>query len=617
MANTRVYVLDPHLQPVPLGVPGELYLGGVQLATGYLNRPELTAARFIADPFSDGGRLYRTGDRVRLHADGNLDYLGRTDDQLKWRGFRIEPGEIEAVLTDLPNVAQAAVLLREDHPGDPRLVAYLVAAPTAPDIDAVRTALKQRLPDYMVPAAFVILDALPLTPSGKVARRLLPAPDWAAEAQAYVAPRNPVEEVLVQLFADVLGLEQVGVHDDFFRLGGHSLLATQLISRIRDALEVEVPLLSLFEHPTVAEFSRKLDPDSVARAQTPIEPCDRQQSIPLSFAQQRLWFLDQLEPDSPAYNFPVALKLDGDLDKPALKKAIDTLVLRHEGLRTTFPESNGEPVQSIAPDLTIKLEEIDLVNESADTLHALLTDRSRQPFDLADGPLLRTSLIQLSENKHVLLLATHHIVSDGWSLQVLMHELATLYNGFRRPGSVPELAQLPVQYADFAAWQRSWFSGPELQRQLDFWRGQLSSAPTVLNLPTDWPRPNEQTYHGAGEIRWQSRELMDRLKTIARDQGCTLYMVLLAAFDALLSRYAGEDDIVVGTPIAGRNRTELEGLIGFFVNTLALRNDLSGDPTFAALLDRVRKTAVDAYAHQELPFEKLVEELQPERATSH
>jgi len=426
VANTQVYVLDNNQEPVPVGVPGELYLAGVQVAKGYIHRPELTAEKFLPDPFKQGQRMYKTGDRVRFLTDGNLEYLGRTDDQVKWRGFRIEPGEIEARLAEHPTVQQAAVLLREDSPGDKRLVAYLVAAPDQTlDIQLVRTWLKDQVPDYMVPSALLVLDILPLTPSGKVARKKLPVPDYADAAQAYVAPRTPVEEALVQIWSEVLGVTQVGIHDDFFELGGHSLLATQLISRIRDALDIELPLINLFNHPSVAEFVNDVD---AARGETPLAPipvCDRTRPLPLSFAQQRLWFLDQLEPGSPAYNFPIAVELTGTLDHVALTVAINTLVTRHESLRTTFGDrgDGNTPVQIIKDTLTINLEHHDFIGISIDKSQQELTRLTQLPFDLTNGPLLRAHLLTLATDKHVLLLVTHHIVSDGWSLDILLTEL--------------------------------------------------------------------------------------------------------------------------------------------------------------------------------------------------
>ena len=609
VTNTWAYALDRNKQPVPVGVPGELHLNGVQLAKGYLNRPELTAERFIPNPFGPG-RLYCTGDLVRYLADGNLEYLGRTDDQVKWRGFRIEPGEIETALANHANVQQAAVLLREDTPGDKRLVAYVVG--DEPDTEALRLHLKERLPDYMVPSVILILDALPLTPSGKVARRSLPVPDYADAAQAYVAPRTPVEEALVQIWADILNVSQVGIHNDFFALGGHSLLATQLISRVRDTLNIEVPLITLFNYPNVSEFAHAVDNEGAADIDAAIAACDRDRPVPLSFAQQRLWFLDQLDPGNPAYNFPVAVELNGEPDIDALQAALAELMARHETLRTVFADAETGAEQVIRTAGTIDLEQSDLSSASRDDVLAELTRLSQLPFNLQEGPLLRAHLLRSSANQHYLLLVCHHIISDGWSLNILLNELAACYRG---QGS--QLPAMDIQYADYAVWQHNWLGGEELNRQVEYWREQLADAPTVLELPTDRPRPPEQSYHGDSVLTWLRPDLHDSLKKLAADENCTLFMVLLAAFDTLLATYGSTEHIVVGTPIAGRRRTELEGLIGFLSNTLAIPANLENDPDFRTLLQQVKETTLGAYAHQELPFEKLVEELQPERAMSH
>ncbi len=609
VTNTWVYALDNNKQPVPVGVPGELHLNGVQLAKGYLNRPELTAEKFIPNPFGPG-RLYCTGDRVRFLADGSLEYLGRTDDQVKWRGFRIEPGEIETTLSLHASVKQAAVLLREDAPGDKRLVAYVVG--DEPDPEALRLHIKERLPDYMVPSVIVVLDALPLTPSGKVARRSLPVPDYADAAHAYIAPRTPIEDALVQIWAEVLGVQQVGVYDDFFALGGHSLLATQLISRVRDTLNTEVPLITLFNYPNVSEFAHAIDKDGDKERAAAISPCNREPAIPLSFAQQRLWFLDQLDPGNPAYNFPVAVELNGALDIEALNNSLAELVARHETLRTVFADGDTEAVQLVKSKIAIPLDQEDLSSASRDEVLAELTRLSQLPFNLQDGPLLRAHLIKSGADQHYLLLVCHHIISDGWSLNILLNELAACYRGH---GS--QLASMAIQYADYSAWQRDWLDGEELSRQVGYWREQLADAPSVLELPTDRPRPPEQSYLGDSTLTWLRPDLHDRLKKLAADENCTLYMVLLAAFDTLLATYGSTEHVVVGTPIAGRKRTELEGLIGFLSNTLAIPANLENNPDFRTLLRQVKETTLGAYAHQELPFEKLVEELQPERAMSH
>jgi len=625
VANTQVYVLNKNQEPVPVGVPGELYIGGVQVARGYIHRPELTSEKFVPDPFLDrkaaGHRMYKTGDRVRFLPDGNLEYLGRTDDQVKWRGFRIEPGEIEARLGEHDSVQQAAVLLREDTPGDKRLVAYLVAATdSALDTNTVRNWLKDQLPDYMVPSAFMVLDSMPLTPSGKVARRKLPLPDYADAAADYVAPRTPVEETLTQIWADVLGPgesnRQVGIHDDFFELGGHSLLATQLISRVRDALEVELPLISVFNHPSVAEFAADVAEASGVTPLAPIPLCDRSKPLPLSFAQQRLWFLDQLEPGNPVYNVPWAMQLDGPLNMQALQAAIDDLVQRHETLRTLFSVTMGKPQQCVLDKTEVPLESVDATGDSEEQIERRLFNLSRMPFGLGQTPLMRVHVLHVANERHVILLVLHHIIADGWSLGVLYQELVKLYKAHCTNSAI-NLAPLPLQYADYSVWQQDWFRSSEQQRQLDYWKQQLQGAPALLDLPTDHPRGSTQTYNGAFIEKVLPRAIQTGLKDVTRSENSTLFMVCLAAFNVLLSRYSGQTDICVGTPVAGRQHTELEGLIGFFINTLVMRNNLSDNPDFSECLARVKRTALEAFAHQELPFEKLVDEIHPVRDMSH
>jgi amino acid adenylation domain-containing protein len=616
--DLQLYVLDPARKPVPIGVPGELYVGGAGVARGYLNRPELTAERFVDDPFAPG-RLYRTGDRVRWMADGTLEYLGRLDEQVKIRGFRIELGEIEAALRQASGVRDCAVVVREDEPGDRRLVAYVVGEAEA---EALRDRLRRSLPEYMLPAAFVFLDALPLTSNGKLDRKALPVPGYAADADRYVAPRTPVEEVLAGIWAEVLRLERVGVEESFFDLGGHSLLATRLVSRVREVFGVEVPLRALFEGPTVAELAGCVE--EMRRAELPLlppmVPVEREGALPLSFAQERLWFLDRLQPGSTTYNVPVAWRLGGALDGPALERSLSEIVRRHEGLRTTFSDRDGTPVQVVAPfgGFTLPVEDLSGLSE-ADREAAVrrrADEEAGEPFDLSEGPLFRAALLRLGADDHALLLSMHHIVSDGWSLDVLFRELSALYAAYREGGESP-LAELAVQYADYAVWQREQLEGEVLDRQLSYWRERLASAPELLELPTDRPRPAVQTFRGATVPFELSPELLERLRALGRSEGTTLYMTLLGAFQVLLSRYGGGEDIVVGSPIAGRTRREVEELIGFFVNTLVLRTDLSGDPSFREVLRRVRETTLGAYEHQEVPFERLVAELQPERSMSH
>jgi amino acid adenylation domain-containing protein len=614
--DLRLYVLDPARRPVPIGVPGELYVGGAGVARGYLNRPELTAQRFIDNPFAQG-RLYRTGDRVRWMADGTLEYLGRLDEQVKIRGFRIELGEIEAALRQAPGVRDCTVVVRDDGAGDRRLVAYVVG-----EADALRERLRQSLPEYMVPSAFVSLDALPLTPNGKLDRKALPAPELASAEDRYVAPRTPVEEVLAGIWAEVLRLERVGVEESFFDLGGHSLLATRVVSRIREVFAVELPLRALFEGPTVAELAGRVE--EMRRAELPVlppvVPAERTAALPLSFAQERLWFLDRLEPGSTTYNIPVAWRLGGALDQSALERALGEVVRRHEALRTVFAQADGSPVQVIAPfgGFALPVEDLSGLRE-ADREAAVRRragEEARRAFDLAAGPLFRAALLRLDAEDHVLLLTMHHVVSDGWSLGVLFRELSALYAAYREGRESP-LSELAVQYADYAVWQREQLAGEVLDRQLAYWKERLAGAPELLELPTDHPRPAVQTYRGASVPVELSPELLERLQALGRSEGATLYMTLLGAFQVLLSKYSGSGDIVVGSPIAGRTRREVEELIGFFVNTLVLRTDLSENPSFREVLGRVRGATLGAYEHQEVPFELLVAELQPERSLSH
>jgi amino acid adenylation domain-containing protein len=812
IANTHLYVMDLTMPTMlPVGVPGELCIGGVSLARGYLNRPDLTAEKFSPDPFSEspGARLYRTGDLARYRPDGNIEFLGRIDQQVKVRGFRIELGEVEAALGRHDSVKEAVVAAREDPAGDKRLVAYVVPRTAdPPTVTELRRFLLDRLPGYMVPSVFAFLGSLPLTATGKVDRRKLPAPERARPEleEGFVAPRNTIEEKLAVIWADVLGLERVGVHDSFFELGGHSLLATQVISRVRDAFQLELPLKQLFETPSVAGFGRSIDgrlgndsriaatmddlskqkvteglteplpdlgqdrqlqsvqettpagefkqrlqesrsdADASSRAQAshaprgvrshlpvgatgnsqavdrwqlweqhlfachaqhmlwlesqrrvtelrlhlvqtaheleaalqqqistelwlfsfargpqtpdfmpvpgidgrqtlhsrevpghdrPSEPAvsvrlDRQDGperpsrenvvehrrFPASFAQQRLWFLAQLQPGSFAYNIPSFLRLSGPLDLRALKWSFNEIVRRHEVLRTTLIGQEGEPVQVVAPELALDLPIEDLERyrpeEQQAEVNRLSTEEARYIFDLSHGPLIRCKVLRLGAQDHILLVTLHHIVADGWSLGVLFRELSVLYEAGcqGRPSPLPPL---PIQYSGFAQWQRRWLTQERVAAQLQYWRERLAGAPSTLALPTDRLRPAVPSYAGAVLGLQVSRQLTQKLVQISWESGATLFMVLLASFKILLCRYTGQKDLVVGTPIANRNRTELEGLIGFFVNQLALRTDLSGDPTFLEVLRRVKDVALGAYEHQDLPFDKLVEELQPTR----
>ncbi|RYZ33397.1 MAG: non-ribosomal peptide synthetase, partial [Myxococcaceae bacterium] len=559
--------------------------------------------------------LYRTGDKARWRDDGSLEFLGRDDNQVKLRGFRIELGEVEGALRLLAH--EVAVVVREDSPGDKRLVAYLVA-PGA-DAAVLKSALRAKIPEYMLPSALVLLDALPLSPNGKVDRKALPAPELLASSpSAFAEPRTATEVTLAALFSDVLHLPRVGLHDDFFELGGHSLLATQLVSRVRGAFRVELALRELFEAPSVERLALRLQSLLATQQGHALVPAlaraPRDQALPLSFAQQRLWFLDQLEPGSTAYNIPGALRLTGALDVACLQHAFTELVRRHEALRTCFREADGQPTQVISPPAPFALPVTDLsAHEDGEVEARRLAEQDAcEPFDLAQGPMLRASLLRMGAHAHVLLINMHHVVSDGWSMGVLVREVAALYEAFSS-GRPSPLSELLVQYADYAVWQRAWLQGPVLETQILWWKQHLEGAPATLELPTDKPRPTTQSHRGASCPVHLPRDLSDALKALCQREGVTPFMALLAAWQLLLSRYSGQEDITVGSPIAGRRVVELEGLIGFFVNTLALRTRLEGNPSFRQTLARVKESTLGAFAHQDLPFEKLVEELQPPR----
>jgi amino acid adenylation domain-containing protein len=622
VANTQAYVLDAYRNLSPIGVPGELFLAGEGLARGYFGRPDLTAERFLPNPFgSPTQRMYRTGDLCRWLESGEIEYLGRIDHQVKLRGFRIELGEIETQLERHVQVRQCVVLARQDEPGASRLVAYVVTHPgSTARAQELRQSLQQALPAFMVPAAFVFLDAFPLNPNGKVDRKALPAPGHQHfESEQYITPRSPVEEAVASIWSDLLHVPQLSAHANFFESGGHSLLATQVISRLRTAFGVDMPVRAIFEAPTVATLAARVESGlarNQQRALPPLTRVSRESELPLSFAQQRLWFLDQLEPGNPFYNIPQCLRINGPLDVPALSMSINEIVRRHEILRTRYVLSQGRPVQIVVDELTIPLQRVDLsarneTEREAEARRLVMEDATR-PFDLENGTVLRATLLQLSSCEHILALNTHHIASDGWSMGLFVKELTALYCAFAA-GRPSPLADLSVQYADFGLWQRQWLRDEELEAHLLYWKRQLDGAPAVLELPTDRPRSDVQTRSGDRRLLVLQPPLRDALKALARSEGATLYMTLLAAFQTLLWRYTGQEDILVGSPIANRNRAEIENLIGFFVNALTLRTRFSGDPSFRALLGQVKETALEAYAHQDFPFEKLVEEIDPER----
>ncbi|WP_260963317.1 non-ribosomal peptide synthetase, partial [Pseudomonas citri] len=621
--TTVAYVLDARQQLLPVGVAGEICVGGLGVGRGYLNRPALSAERFIADPFRPGERLYRSGDLGKLLDNGEIVHLGRMDAQVKIRGFRIELGEIEAKLLACDGVREARVLARDDANQGKRLIAYLIPrAGTTLQVGALRKQLGATLPDYMIPGAFVSLSAYPLTANGKLDQEALPAPDLDAMSErGYVAPEGPTEIALAGIFQELLGLERVGRADSFFDLGGHSLLAAQLVSRVRQQLGGELMLRELFSHPTVAELARVVGDLPGIGAQA-IGIADRSAPLALSFAQQRLWFLDQLDSGAgSAYHMPAALLLRGELDRAALKAALDRLVARHESLRTTFARHGEQPVQIIAPaDSGFALAEQDLrslpYEQASQSAARIGNSEALAPFDLNKGPLIRGRLLRLADDEHLLLITQHHIISDGWSVGVLVKELAALYRAFSQDQADP-LPALPIQYADYAAWQHQALNGERLERQADFWREHLGGAPALLSLPTDRPRPAMQSYRGGDVPVEIAPALRQRLEGFCQQHNVTLFMALFSAWSVLMARLGNERDVVIGVPTANRGRTETENLIGFFVNTLALRVNLADNPSVAQLLEQVQQTTLAVHENQDIPFEQVIEALQPPRSLSH
>lgn len=630
IANTQTYILDSQGRPVPIGVDGELFIGGAGVARGYLNRPDLTAQRFVVDPFSSEprARLYRTGDVCRWRADGNIEYTGRIDEQVKIRGYRIELGEIEAQLRQHSSVKEAVVVIREDLAGDKRLVAYVVAhdgvnSQPGLDVNLLRAALTAVLPEYMVPRAFVVLKSLPLTANGKLDRKTLPAaPSGAYSTRQYEEPQGKAENVLAEIWKSLLGVARVGRRDNFFELGGHSLLAMKAISRMREKLRLDLRMSELFARPVLADFVQGLS-SAEARDLPCIVRTKRGGAMQLSYAQQRLWFLAQMPGVSEAYHVPWAVNLEGVLDRGALRRALDRIMQRHETLRTRFELINGQAVQRIEAECASRFillkQDIgsDLPRQVAlREFKRLLREEARAPFDLRRSPLIRGRLIRRGRQSHTLLITMHHIVSDGWSMEIFVRELSVLYAAYRH-GEADPLPPLPVQYADYAAWQRQWLTGPRLARQVQYWQEQLAGAPAVLEMPTDNPRPAEQRHAGAVVELVLDEEVTAGLGNLSRKQGATLFMTLLTGWAVLLSRLSGQEDVVIGTPVANRGQAQIEGLIGFFVNTLALRVDLSGNPPVDVLLQRVKRCTLDAQEHQDLPFEQVVEKLKPERSLAH
>ncbi|HXC44488.1 MAG TPA: amino acid adenylation domain-containing protein, partial [Candidatus Dormibacteraeota bacterium] len=620
IANIQMYVLDAEYEPVPVGVEGEIYIAGAGLARGYWNRPDLTAERFIANPLSaeGGARMYQTGDRGRWRRDGNLEYLGRFDHQVKLRGFRIELGEIETCLSKFEGVTETVVVVREDASGDKRLVAYYTTAEASSDrrtqslgAEQLRQYLAEKVPEYMVPTAFVRLESFPLTPNGKLNRNALPAPDGEAYAKRrYEAPIGEIETTVVGIWAELLKIGRIGRNDNFYALGGHSLLATQVMSRIRQVFEVEVPLRSFLEDATVAGLALQVK-KATRIALPPLRPVDRGRRLRLSFAQERLWFLSRYEAQASIYNVPVALRLRGYLNEEAIHASLREIVARHEVLRTSYRDIDGVATQNIVSLIDLSLPVIELTEAE---MPEFLRQQARVPFDLASGPVIHALLLRLGSQDHVLLVVLHHIACDGWSLGIMLQELTELYGAFSQ-GAASPLLPLPVQYADFAEWQREWLQGELLEKQTAYWKLQLGGV-EPLDLPTDRPHSAKPTFSGATEKALLPQTLAGRLESFSRQQGVTLFMTLLAAFKILLHRYTGQTDITVGSPIANRTTRELEQLIGFFVNTLVLRTVVAEDGSVAELLRQVREVSLQAYAHQDVPFERLVEILEPARDLS-
>ncbi|MEH2355889.1 amino acid adenylation domain-containing protein [Nostoc sp.] len=630
IANTQIYILDRHLQPLPIGVPGELYIGGVAIARSYINSPELTAEKFIPNPFAkDGSRLYKTGDRARYLADGNIEFLGRIDNQVKVRGFRIELGEIETVLAAHPQVKEAVVIAREDEPGNKRLVAYIVPKQHL-DTSELLCYLKQKLPEYMLPSAFVkLLDALPLTPSGKIERRALPAPlsrETRNIATDLIPPRTASEEVLTAIWSDVLGLEKVGIHDNFFALGGHSLSAMQVIARLREIFKVELPISCLFDYPTVVELDRQISEyrqNDLVLITPSLKPVPRNtKELPISLTQLEFWILAQLHPGIPVYNIPLAYRLTGLLNVNALAQSLVEIVRRHETLRTTFAIANKQVVQKIAQQPILPFSAVDLrkLSESKTERKALaqrfVSEEKNQPFDLEQEPLLRIKLLRLSDAEHLLIITIHHLVCDGWSVDVFLQELTKLYAAFCH-GQPSPLADLPIQYADFAHWQQQWVARPVFVSDLNYWKQQLGNSTLLLQLPTDRPRLPVRTFQGASQTFIIPKSLTNALKHLSQQHNVTLFVTLLTAFKIVLFFYTGQSDIIVGTPFANRQQLETKGLIGCFINTLPIRTYLGGDPSLRELLYQVRGSFLAASDRQQIPFVKLVEALQPKREPSH
>ncbi|MDJ0508497.1 MAG: amino acid adenylation domain-containing protein, partial [Crocosphaera sp.] len=626
LPNRKTYILDRQKNPVPIGVAGELYIGGEGLACGYLNQLELTKKKFINNPFGPG-KLYKTGDLARYLPDGNIEFLGRIDNQVKLRGFRIELGEIETILTQHFQVREAKVMLREDSYKNRRLVAYII--PNSSQISSsemlpkIREYLKQQLPNYMIPSALIVLETFPLTPNGKIDYRAFPKPDFSTLKRDYISPSTPEEKILANLWSQVLKIEKIGINDNFFELGGHSLLATQLISLVRDTFEVEIAISVLFECSTIAQLSKhlkRLDKEKNTLPLPSIKPQEKEGNIPLSFSQKGIWFLEQLNPNNSAYNLSFAFQIEGKIDLSALEKSFNEIIKRHENLRTNFIDVKGNPVQDIKHNINFKLSTINLEHLASEKREIeakkIVSQVSNTAFNLAEDCLFRVKLLQLKETNYILLINVHHIIFDGWSWGIILTELKNIYRAYCNNLGYT-LSPLPIQYSDFSLWQKTYLTGDRLESQLNYWQQKLRGALPQLELPTDYPRPRVKTDRGSVLSFSLPSELTTKIKSLSQKEGVSLFMTLLTAYKVLLYRYSGQEDIIIGTPIAGRNHREIEQLIGCFVNTLALRSDLSNNPSFRELLSHVKTVCLEAYNHQDVSFEKLVEVLKPERDLSY
>lgn len=621
IANTQIYVLDKELKPVAINILGELYIGGDGLARGYLNKPELTSERFVDNPFIPGQKMYKSGDLARRLPEGTLEYAGRKDDQIKFHGYRVEVNEIRSTLNRHPSVTDCCLVVTRDTNENDVMIAYYVA-PREIEASELRSFMLEKVIEETVPNFFVRVEHLPLTVNGKINYKALPTLEQIRQSakQSFVAPRNLTQDVLATIWAEVLGLEQVGIDNDFFQLGGHSLVAGQIISRARKAFQVELPLRSLFEAPTVAGLSEVIEAAQREKMGLPAPPAlvrvSRDQPLPVSFAQQRLWFNDRIQPGNIAYNIYPSFRLKGVLDVAALEQSLNEIIRRHESFRTIFTAVDGQPTQIVTPNLNLKLKVNDLEHvaepEQSAEVRRITSEEAHRPFNLAQGPLIRATLLKLAAEEHLLIVAMHHITSDGWSMGVFYRELTSHYRAFAS-GKTPSLSVLPIQYADYAVWQRQWLQGEVIDKQISYWKKQLANTPALMDLKTSRPPDEIVPNHGGYERIVLSGEVSEALRALSRREGVTLFMTLLAAFKAWLGYYAERDDIIVGSDVANRTRTEVEGLIGFFVNTLVLRTSLAGNPTFRELLSRVREVCLGAYAHQDLPFEKVVEALNPER----